>query len=36
MEKFPIFVEGEIIKGFGRGSKELGKIKKNLYTGDCD
>jgi FAD synthase len=29
----PHFAKGEIIKGFGRGSKELGNITKNLEIG---
>lgn len=33
MYKFPIFIQGEIVKGFGRGSKELGKRKFSVC---CD
>jgi hypothetical protein len=32
MNKFPIFAQGEIIKGFGRGSKELGKLLEDSLT----
>ena len=28
---FPFFAQGQVVKGFGRGSKELG-----IPTGDCE
>jgi len=31
MDLFPYYVEGEVVKGFGRGSKELGIPTGNIH-----
>jgi len=33
LDTFPVFVEGRVVKGFGRGSKELGCPTANIESG---